>query len=169
MNRLRLPITAVLSVTNVRLGLFLASIALLLPTVACGGGGWDPNNVVVTLSPASATVASGAQISLQATVTGLPSDGGNPALTWAIVELQSAGSTGAQCNWRGSSTPQAPSCPDGTIELPMPTDLAKGPNTTTAIYHASGSTGTFHVIVNWSTGFTPAITKSATSTITVTS
>ena len=134
--------------------------AMLIVIVGCGGGSQtNLNNVVVTVAPASASVAAGGQVSLTATVTGLA--GATPGLNWSINELQTAGASGAQCNWVGSTPPAGP-CPDGTIQI---TDL---PSTLTVTYTAPNSSGTFHVTAQWSTAFNPVIIKTATSTITVT-
>ena len=51
-------------------------LAMLIVIVGCGGGNQtNLNNVVVTVAPTSASVAAGGQVSLTATVTGVP--GGN--------------------------------------------------------------------------------------------
>jgi hypothetical protein len=138
---------------------FLIPLVLLVLFPACGGGsGTNSNNVAVTVSPASPTVTTGGQVSLQATVTGLSSP---PALTWSIVELQANGASGSQCNWLGSTPPSGP-CPDGTIQG------AGVPSSTSVTYLAPSGTGTFHVQVQWSSAFSPVVAKSATSAITVT-
>ena len=100
-------------IRSIRRALYAWLIGLLIVTEACGGGsGTDFNNVTVSVSPATATIPSGGQVTLQATVNGLSS---NPALNWTITELQTNGASGAQCNWLGSTPPSAP-CPDGTIQ-----------------------------------------------------
>src|SRR3954469_21785483 len=115
-----------------------APLLLLIVTAGCGGsGGFNQNKVTVSVSPAAATVAASDQVTLQATVHGLCSSCA-PVLTWSILELQTNGATGSQCNWQGTTPPSGP-CPDGTIE---------GADATPALsvtYHAAGAPGTFHV------------------------
>lgn len=146
------------STINRRSSYFLALLGLLFILPACGGGsGTNFNNVIVTVSPFTAATTTGRQVTLQATVTGLS---GIPALNWSIVELQGNGASGAQCNWTGSSPPAGP-CPDGTIQG------ADVQPATKVRYNSPGSTGIFHVQVQWSSAFTPIVTKTATATITV--
>jgi hypothetical protein len=133
------------------------SIVLLAVFAGCGGGsGFDPNNVTVTVSPAAVTIPPSGQVTLQATVTGVPT----PFAGWTIAELKINGASGAQCNWLGTVTPAGP-CPDGTIQG------ADAPPALTVTYHAPSTSGTFHVIAEWSTAFNPVITKDGTSVITV--
>ena len=143
---------------NLRRAYLLTVLGLLSVFPACGGSSnTNFNNVVLTVSPSAATTTTGQQVSLKATITGVP---GTPALSWSIVELQTGGASGAQCNWAGSTPPAGP-CPDGTIQG------ADVPPNTNVTYNAPGTTGTFHIQVQWSTAFTPVITKTATATVTV--
>lgn len=121
----------------------------------CGGGGFDRNKVTVTVSPAAVTIPPNGEVTLQATVRGTDNDPAQP-VNWSIKELQTNGSSGAQCNWW--DTPPVDPCPFGTIQL----TVAPG---RTATYHAPSSTGTFHVVVEWGGFLDPA--KDATATITV--
>jgi hypothetical protein len=142
---------------NHRSAYFLALLWLLLIFPACGGSSTNFNNVVVTVSPSSTTATTGQQVTLKATVTGIS---GTQALTWTIVELQANGASGAQCNWLGWTPPAGP-CPDGTIQG---ADVSPY---TPVTYNAPTTTGTFHVQVQWSTAFTPVVTKTAVATIIV--
>jgi hypothetical protein len=143
---------------NLSRALCVGSLVLLLIIAGCGGGSsFNPNNVTVTVSPSAVTIPASGQVTLQATVTGDPAA---PALTWRIAELQANGASGAQCNWQGTTPPAGP-CPDGTIQ--QLTVL----NFQTVTYYAPSTPGTFHVIVEWSTLFSPIIIKDATSVITV--
>jgi hypothetical protein len=148
-----------LSTVNLRRGVCTGCLALLIVVVSCGTSSQNNlNNVVVSIAPTTATVASSGQVSLTATVTGLAAA---PALTWSIAELQINGASGAQCNWLGSTPPAGP-CPAGTIQG------ADAPSGLTVTYHAPSTSGTFHVTAQWSSLFTPVIVKTATSSITVT-
>ena len=143
---------------NLSRALCVGSLVLLIVIAGCGGGSsFDPNNVTVTVSPAAVTIPASGQVTVQATVNGNPAA---PVLTWRIAELQTNGSSGAQCNWQGTTPPAGP-CPDGTIQ--QLTVL----NFQTVTYYAPSTPGTFHVIVEWSTAFSPIIIKDATSVITV--
>ena len=143
---------------NCRAPLFVAPVVLLIVVAGCGGGGGTNfNNVTVTVSPATAIVPVSDQTTLQAKVTGVS---GTPALTWAITELQTNGASGAQCNWLGT-TPPAGLCPDGTIQG------ADASPYTPVTYHAPNTSGTFHIVAQWSTAFNPVIIKNGTAVITV--
>ncbi len=130
---------------------------LLIVIAGCGGSALDLNKVIVTVSPAAVTIPASSQVTLQATVTGSP---GAPAVNWTIAELKINGGSGAQCNWLGSTPPPGP-CPDGTIQG------ADASPALTVTYLAPSTSGTFHVIAEWSTAFSPVIIKDGTSVITV--
>ena len=135
------------------------SLAFLFVISGCGGSSGDkfnPNNVSVTVSPASANVAVGGQVPVQATVNN-DCSGCAPSVLWSIQEMQVNGATGAQCNWSGSTPPDGP-CPYGTIE---------GTETTSVTFHAPSTTGTVHVEAEWTFISNPPISKTATSAITV--
>ncbi len=137
----------------------VAGIIALCFITGCGGGnGFDLNRVTVTVSPAAVTIPASGQVTLQATVTGVP--GGPVVSSWTIAELKINGASGAQCNWLGTTPPAGP-CPDGTIQG------ADASPALTVTYHAPSTSGTFHVIAEWSTAFNPVITKDGTSVITV--
>lgn len=139
--------------------LLAASLILLIVVSGCGGSssGFDPNNVTVSISPPTATVAEGGQVTLQATVSGCSSCA--PAVTWSIRELQTNGASGAQCNWQ-SPTPPAGPCPDGTIEE------GGTPPFVTVTFHAPSSPGTIHIIAEWTLASNPPVTKDGTAAIT---
>lgn len=135
------------------------SFVLLIVTAGCGGGsGFDPNKVTVSIAPAAVTVPASGEVTLQATVKGTPNDA-TAAVTWGIAEQKINGGSGSECFWL--DTPPAGPCPDGTIQ-----QAASG-NFLTVMYHAPSSSGTFHVIAEWSTTFSPVVIKDGTSVITV--
>jgi len=135
-----------------------ASFVLLVFIAGCGGGGGMlSSNVTVTVSPATVTIATSDQVTLQATVKGTANDA-NPSLTWTIDELKTNGASGSQCNW--VSTPPAGPCPDGTIQ-------GTAANSSTVTYHAPSSAGTFHVSAETIVSLSPPVLKDGTSVITV--
>jgi hypothetical protein len=143
---------------NLSRALCVGSLVLLIVIAGCGGGsGLDLNKVTVTVSPAAVTIPVNGQVTLRATVTGSP---GAPFANWTIAELKINGASGAQCNWQGSTPPAGP-CPDGTIQG------ADAPPALTVTYLAPSTSGTFHVIAEWSSAFNPVIIKDGTSVITV--
>jgi len=134
------------------------SFVLLVFIAGCGGGGGMlSSNVTVTVSPATVTIATSDQVTLQATVKGTANDA-NPSLTWTIDELKTNGASGSQCNW--VSTPPAGPCPDGTIQ-------GADANSSTVTYHSPSSAGTFHVTAETIVSLSPPVLKDGTSVITV--
>ena len=115
------------------------------------------SNVTVTVSPATVTIPTSDQVTLQATVKGTANDA-NPSLTWTIDELKTNGASGSQCNW--VSTPPAGPCPEGTIQ-------GTAANSSTVTYHAPSSAGTFHVSAETIVSLSPPVLKDGTSVITV--
>jgi hypothetical protein len=140
---------------------YVCTLAVFIALAGCGGKQTNFNNVTVTVSPTAATIPTGGQTSLTATVTGLPG-GASPALNWTITELTGNGASGAQCTWIAGGTPPSGPCPDGTIEM------QSAMNETAATYFAPGAAGTFHVNVQWSSISNPPVIKSAMATIIVT-
>lgn len=140
---------------NLSRALCVTLLVLLIVTVGCGGGSsFDPNNVTVAISPSAATIPTSGQVALLAIVKGSPAA---PALTWSIVELQTNGASGSQCNWSGSTPPAGP-CPDGTIQGVDAGSLK-------VTYLAPSTTGTFHVIAQDNVSLT--LVKDATAVVTV--
>jgi|ERR1039458_6722193 hypothetical protein len=133
------------------------SLVLLMVMAGCGTGGFNPNNVTVTVSPAAATVSENGQVPLQATVQG-GCTGCSPFYNWLISE-----NNGADCTWV-DTLPAGP-CPGGTLQQPTSTS---GPTVT---YIAPSTAGTFHVIgqsLYYSNlSGPPTTTKQGTSVITV--
>jgi hypothetical protein len=120
--------------------LLLGSVALLIVISGCGGGGnsFNPNNVVVGVTPASPTVTTNGQVPLQVTVSNDCSTCSVPSIFWSVTEN---GST-ASCTWI-NTLPTGP-CPAGTVQL-------TGANTSaslTAVYYSPGTAGTYHVVAN---------------------
>jgi hypothetical protein len=140
---------------NLFRALWVEVFVLLIVIAGCGGGSnVDPNKVTVTVSPSAVTIPASGQVTLQATVKGSPAA---PPLLWSIAELQANGSTGAQCNWSGSTPPAGP-CPDGSIQGADASPL-------TVTYLAPSTPGTFHVVAEDIVSLT--MVKNATAVITV--
>ena len=132
---------------------------LLLFIGGCGGGGGTlSSSVTVTVSPATVTIPTSDQVTLQATVKGTSNDA-NPSLNWSIDELKTNGASGAQCNWLDTTPPAGP-CPDGTIQ-------GADASSSTVTYHAPSSAGTFHITAEIIVSLSPPVLKDGTSVITV--
>jgi hypothetical protein len=142
--------------------LFVGLLGMLI-TTGCGGGneGFNPNNVTVSISPATASVAAGSQVTLQATVNGLCSTCASSIYLWSVSENATPGNS--SCDW--SDTPPAGPCPAGTIQ-----ETLGGPQSSLAVkYHAPSTPGTYHVVAEWCDCFgTPTVRMTGTSVITVT-
>ncbi|WP_148210101.1 hypothetical protein [Candidatus Korobacter versatilis] len=133
-------------------------LALLIGLSGCGGSTHSTvNDVTVSVTPASATVAASGQVKLTAVMSGCGSSCPAPAFTWSIVELQTNGASGSQCNWE--TTPPPGPCPDGTLEVTS--------DFTTATFHAPSSSGTIHVVAQLTGLGNPPTTKTGTATITI--
>jgi hypothetical protein len=135
--------------------LWVGSLVLLLVIAGCGsGGGFNPNNVTVNISPAAPTVAANGQATLQVTVNGLCPTCAVPTILWSITEN---GST--DCDW--VDTPPT-GCAAGTIQL-----TGANPATSlTATYCAPSAPGTYHVIAEALIAL-GSPSKKATSVVTV--
>jgi hypothetical protein len=148
--------------TSCRALFFVAPLVLLIVIAGCGGGsgGFDPNKVTVTVSPAAPTVPANGQVTLHATVGGCVNPSCIPSVQWSIAELQGSG---AQCNWQGTTPPMPVGgpCLDGTIQG---TDT---PPALTVTYLAPSTSGTFHVVAEWDLISNPPIIKTGTAVITV--
>jgi hypothetical protein len=138
--------------------LFVWSLALLIVIAgSCGtGNGYNANNVTVTISPATATTAANGQVPLQAMVNNFCQTC-TPEIVWSIAE-----NSGTNCTWVDMNTPPIGPCPGGTIQG----QGTQGPDSTTVIYFAPSTGGTFHVTA--SQLVTLSENKSGTSVITVT-
>jgi hypothetical protein len=79
-------------------------------------------------------------------------------VVWLITKLQTNGASGAQCNWLGDTPPVGP-CPDGTIQ-------GAGAVSPTVTYLAPTTSGTFHVVAEYSLAFS-TIVKDGTAVVTV--
>jgi hypothetical protein len=144
-----------LPVNSYRLGI----VFLLLAISGCGGGGgFNPDKVTVSVSPANPMIATSATVELHASVQGLCSTCAAAINEWNVTENNDDPS----CNW--FDTPPTQPCPGGTIQK----TAGGGPLTTlTATYHAPSSAGTFHVVAEWCLCFGSSVTKDGTSVITV--
>jgi hypothetical protein len=136
--------------------LCVPSLVLLIVITGCGTSGFNPNNVTVTISPATATAPENGQVPLQATVNGLCSGCVPSIQEWSITENEGSG-----CTWM--NTPPAGPCPGGTIQ-----EAATG-TSLTVTYFAPSAPGTFHVIADVCLCFevNPPVSKEGTSVITV--
>ncbi|MGA8492097.1 MAG: hypothetical protein WB711_16845 [Terriglobales bacterium] len=122
-----------------------AMFALLIITVACGGGpgvvlGSGNPDVTVTISPAAATIPEGGKVTLQATLKGLCSECISFITFWSVVENDNN-----VCLWGGVNMPPIGPCPGGTILLNPPAG-----NTLIVTYYAPSTPGTFHVTAEYS-------------------
>jgi hypothetical protein len=138
--------------------IWLGSLVVLLATTGCSsGGGFNANNVTVSVSPASTTIAASGQVTLTATVNGLCSTCEPSIYLWYVNENNPA--NGGICDWY-TMPPSAP-CPAGTIQ-----QTAGGvSDTLTATYDAPSTPGTYHIVAEWSLG--SGITQTGTSVVTV--
>src|ERR1700722_9647670 len=115
----------------------LASIGLIA-SVGCGmSRGFNPNNVTVSVSPATSTTPPNGQVPLQATVQGLSSTFISSISLWSVTENPA----GANCATDVGIVPPGP-CPAGTIQI-------AGGNELTVTYFAPSSPGTYHVNAEW--------------------
>jgi hypothetical protein len=128
------------------LGLFVLSIIF---AGGCGGG-FNANNVTVSLSPSTVTVPANGQVRLKATEHG-DCSGCGPIYFWSITE-----NDGTNCTW--VDLPPVGPCPAGTIQA----SVLNGPNVT---YFAPNTAGTFHVVLT--DIITLQLTTDASSIITV--
>jgi hypothetical protein len=140
--------------------LYVLGFVLLIVSAGCGtGNGFNPNNVTVSVSPATATIPTNGQVPLQATVQGLSSGYISSISLWTVTENPS----GADCATDVGIVPPGP-CPAGTIQI-------TGGDELTVTYFAPSTPGTYHVSAEWEdfVNFTgpPIATKAGTSVITV--
>ncbi len=139
---------------NCRALSFALPLVLLIVIPGCGSR-FNENNVSVTVSPATATVAAGGQVTLHATVHGLHgcSSCPPPFVSWSITENGSG-----LCDQVNNMQPAGP-CPAGTIQ---------GDGTPDVTYFAPSTSGTFHVVAEWCDCIAkPVVSKTATAVITV--
>jgi hypothetical protein len=145
-----------------RRALCVVPLVLLVVIAGCGAGStgsFNPDNVTVSVSPATATITTNGQVPLQATVLGLSSISISDISAWTVAENP----IGANYATDVGIIPPEP-CPAGTIQI-----LTGGELTVT--YFAPSTPGTYHVNAEWEdfVNFTgpPIATKTGTSVITV--
>lgn len=150
------------SAMNSCCALCVVPLVLLVVLAGCGGSsgpGFNPSNVTVSVSPATATIPTNGQVPLQATVQGLSSISISRISLWTVTENPS----GADCATYAGIIPPGP-CPAGTIQI-------AGGSALTVIYFAPSTPGTYHINAEWEDfdNFTgpPIATKTGTSVITV--
>ena len=137
-------------------------LAFIVPIASTGCGtsnGLNPNNVTVSVSPATASIPASGQVPLQATVQGLSSGYISSISLWTVTENPS----GADCATYVGIVPPGP-CPAGTIQI-------AGGDELTVTYVAPDKPGTYHINAEWEdfVNFTgpPLATKTGRSVITV--
>ena len=140
----------------------VVSVGLLAMLIATGCGETNKdkgfaNNVTVSISPATVSVAANSQVTLQATVNGLCSGCASDIFAWSISEDATEGAS--NCDW--FDTPNAVSCPAGTIQETTQSTL-------TVTYHAPNTPGTYHVVAEWCDCLGTLVKKTGTSVILVT-
>jgi hypothetical protein len=144
------------------------SVGLLAMLIATGCGETNKdkgfaNNVTVSISPATVSIAASSQVTLQAMVSGLCSGCASDIFAWSISEDATEG--GSACDWF-DTPPVLYSCPAGTIQQ---TEGTPSGSTLTVMYHAPSTPGTYHVVAEWcDCVFTPVVKKTGTSVISVT-
>jgi hypothetical protein len=142
--------------------LFLGSLILLASGAGgCGGkGGYNANDVTVTVAPAAKTLSPNGQVALLATVNNFCPEC-VPEIDWSVAENNSV-----PCLWGNPQSPPAGPCPGGTIQG----QGAQGPLSPSVIYFAPSAGGTFHVIASQIVGLTSGgqtISVTGTAVITV--
>jgi hypothetical protein len=131
-------------------------VLLIVIAGSCGtGNGNNANNVTVTISPATAMIAANGQVPLQAMVNNFCQTC-TPEIVWSIAE-----NSVTYCTWVDVNTPPSGPCPGGTIQG----QGTQGPDSTTVIYFAPSTGGTFHVTASQLVA--PSGNESGTSVITV--
>lgn len=134
--------------------LFLGPLACLIVFVgSCGG--YNVNDVTLTISPAAATIPKSSQIALVASVNKFCA-GCLPEIDWSIAENNGVN----PCLWQaGQTPPPTGSCPGGTLQV-------QGfVNNTSVIYFSPSTAGTYHVTGWQVVSFTSGV--KGTSVITV--
>jgi hypothetical protein len=131
--------------------LWIGSFILMIACVGCGGSGYNPNNVTVTVSPATGTVAENGQEPLRAALNTYCS-GCAPLMNWSVTE-----NTGANCTWVEAPPPRP--CPAGTLQV---TEFV---GSLTATYFAPSTSGIYHVVAY--AVISPTVSKEGTSVVTV--
>ena len=125
------------SVMNPEWVFYVLAFVLLIVSAGCGtGNGFNPNNVTVSVSPATATIPTNGQVPLQATVNGLSSGYISSISLWTVTENPS----GADRATLVGIVPPGP-CP-ATIQL-------TGGGELTVTYFAPSTPGTYHVNAEW--------------------
>lgn len=134
-------------------------IALLIAALlaSCGSGLPHSGNVTVTVTPATATVASGGTVALEGNATGFTR---SPIVVWRVQEARASG--GDDCGYL--DPPPASPCQFGYVIFGSVTQFPSS-----ATYYAPPTPGTYHVTfeATQNTAF-DYLTKTATAAITVT-
>lgn len=122
---------------NVRLlRLFFASLAVAT-LLSCGGNGLPhTNQVTATVTPSSATVATGGSVTFTGNATGFTA---SPIVDWYIQESKDIDFIN-DCGLLTSQNPPQSGCPYGYV---MFEDVTQFPSAAT--YYAPSTPGTYHV------------------------
>lgn len=115
----------------------LVAVAVVAMLLNCGGNGLPHSNqVTVTVTPASATIAPGGSVALTGSATGFTAA---PILDWYIQESKDLDFLD-DCGLLTSQNPPQTGCPYGYV---MFDDVTQFPSTST--YYAPTTPGTYHV------------------------
>jgi len=118
------------------LRLFLVTVVVAM-LLSCGGNGLPhTNQVTATVTPATATVASGGSVTLTGNATGFTA---GPIVDWYIQESKDIDFIN-DCGLLTSQNPPQSGCPYGYV---MFADVTQFPSTAT--YYAPSTPGTYHV------------------------
>ncbi len=134
----------------------------MLAVFAACGNGPSSKDVTVAVNPPTATIPVHGSVSLQGTATGFTA---GPTISWWMKESKDI-NFNADCGYFTSEQPPSEAaCPYGYVAF----DSVSGvPNS--AVYHAPGTPGTYHVTMDASQirGYGDILSVDATATITVT-
>ncbi len=147
-------------VTSGKAAALICAITLVL-LVGCGNGP-SSKDVTVTVNPTTASVAVHGSVNLQGNATGFTA---GPTVSWWIKESKDI-NFNADCGFFTSQQPPTDvACPYGYVMF----DTVDGvPNS--AVYHAPGTPGTYHVVMDASQirGYGDILSVDAIATMTVT-
>ena len=143
---------------NLYRGAFFVLLVVTLFSIGCGSNKFNPNNVIVTVTPATAMASVNGQLTLQAAIQN-DCTGCVPLYVWYVAE-----NNGGDCTW--IDTPPAGPCPAGTIQQNPDVGVF------TVTYFAPATSGTYHVTAQWNDydNFSgpPVATKLGVAAVTIT-
>ena len=121
------------------------------------------SEITLTITPAEATVAANGTVTFTATSAGFTA---KPVVSWYMQEGPATPATPTYCGYLNPTTPPSmTNCPAGYVTY----GSDQGPSGT-AVYHAPGTAGTYHVVflAGQYDGFVIVGGKTATAAVTVT-